>query len=319
MAQLSTVLAGIAWDPHIRGALTVVVAVAILMGSIYLLLGTNLGARLGLLVALAGLSGWMVILTTIWVIAPPGIGPRGDNPTWVPIEIYVNGPEDPRTEEAALLPQPEDFPSADEILASNPELATDFPNGFVLSDLQSSHAEVLEPYLEELELNGWSLVSSSAAGETQAAADVALVESGFFSGPTDYKKLNTFEYGGKPKRTDTCPNAIGGDFLPDDPICRVRHKIQTALQFQHPPHYAIVQVQQVVPQEARPGEAPPLPTVDPDAPVVSVVMVRDLGSERVIPLLYLVISLSLFIFFVLVLHYREKTLNKNLEAAAEGV
>jgi hypothetical protein len=318
MALLSTIYAGIAWDPHIRGALTVVVGVAILLGSIYLLLGTNMGARLGLLVSLAGLAGWMVILTLIWVIAPPGIGPRGDNATWVPVEIFVDGPESPRTEQADLLPQPQDLPTADQILADNPDLATEFPSGFVLSDLQSTNPDLLEPYLEDVELNGWSLVASSAAGETQASADVALIESGFFSAPTDYKKLNTFEYGGKPARTDTCPDAVGGSFLPDEPLCRAWHKVRTALQLRHPPHYAIVQVQQVIPQEARPGEAPPLPTVDPDAPVVSVVMVRDLGSTRFVPFLYLVISLSLFIFFVLVLHYREKTLDKNLEAAAEG-
>ena len=41
-------LAGIAWDPQIRGFLAVLVGVVVLMGSVYLLLGTNLGARLGL-------------------------------------------------------------------------------------------------------------------------------------------------------------------------------------------------------------------------------------------------------------------------------
>jgi hypothetical protein len=74
-------------------------------------------------------------------------------------------------------------------------------------------------------------------------------------------------------------------------------------------------VQQVIPQEARAGEPPPLPVVDPDTPVISVVLVRDLGFVRLIPFLYFVISLSLFVFFVLVLHYRDKTLMRNREAA----
>ena len=38
------------------------------MGSIYLLLATNIGARLGLLVVLAGLFGWLSILTLTWWI-----------------------------------------------------------------------------------------------------------------------------------------------------------------------------------------------------------------------------------------------------------
>ena len=36
-------LAGIAWDPQLRGFLAVAVGVVVLMGSVYLLLGTNLG------------------------------------------------------------------------------------------------------------------------------------------------------------------------------------------------------------------------------------------------------------------------------------
>jgi hypothetical protein len=315
-SELATTFAGIAWDPHLRGALAVITAVAILCGSVYLLLGTNLGARLGLLVALAGLAGFMVIITLLWWIAPPGIGPKGDSPSWTAVEVFVNdGTQVARTEVADGLPAPEDFPTEDQILAENPDLATDFPNGFTLSDLQGSHPEVVEQYLEELELNGWSVVSTSSAGEAQAAADAALVNAGFFSAATEYKKLNAFDYGGKPSRLDDCPDAEGGSFFPSDPICRVTHWARNTLTFSHPPHYQIVQVQQVVPQEARAGEPPPIPEVDPNAPVISVVLVRDLGFVRLIPFLYFVISLTLFIFFVTVLHYRDKTLMRNREEA----
>lgn len=318
MPLLASLYAGIAWDPHFRGALAVFVGVVVLCGSVYLLLGTNLGARLGLLVSFAGLAGWMVILTLVWWMVPPGIGPKGPGPSWKPIEIYVNGPEAPATESVALLPQPQDFATPDRILAENPELATEFPNGFVLSDLAGSDPELAQRYLDELDMQGWTIMSTSTGGEAQAAADVALVNSGFFSGPTDYKKLDIFEFGGKPRRTDTCPGAEGGSFLPDEPLCRVWHKIRTSLMLTHPTHYAVVQVQQVVPQAARPGEAPPLPRVDPDAPVVSVVLVRDLGNERMIPFLYFVISLAMFVFFVLVLHYRDKTLLRNRQEATTG-
>ena len=50
--------------------------------------------------------------------------------------------------------------------------------------------------------------------------------------------------------------------------------------FQHPTHYAVVQVQPVVEVEAVPGEAPPPPVIDEDAPVISVVIVRNLGDKR---------------------------------------
>jgi hypothetical protein len=66
---------------------------------------------------------------------------------------------------------------------------------------------------------------------------------------------------------------------------------------------------------AVPGEAPPLPEVDTNAPVISVVMLRDLGNVRFIPFLYFVISLALFVLFAWILHSRDKTLQKNKAAA----
>ena len=57
MSLFSSILA-INWEPELRGLLTVVIAVAVLNGSVYLIMATNLGARLGFLVALSGLAGW---------------------------------------------------------------------------------------------------------------------------------------------------------------------------------------------------------------------------------------------------------------------
>ncbi|MFM8390047.1 MAG: hypothetical protein ACKOA5_12450, partial [Actinomycetota bacterium] len=79
--MLSTLLA-VGWEPEIRGALTVIIGVVALMGSVYLILGTNMGARLGLLVALAGLFGWMATMGAIWWTY--GIGLKGREPTWKP-------------------------------------------------------------------------------------------------------------------------------------------------------------------------------------------------------------------------------------------
>jgi hypothetical protein len=58
--------------------------------------------------------------------------------------------------------------------------------------------------------------------------------------------------------------------------------------------------------------------VDPTEPVISVVLVRDLGGVRFIPFLYFVISLSLFVLFAWILHNRDKTLMKNKALAQEA-
>lgn len=68
------------WMPELRGILVVLIMVFTLMGSVYLILGTNIGARLGFLVAFAGLAGWMFIMGAIWWAY--GIGLKGPEPSW---------------------------------------------------------------------------------------------------------------------------------------------------------------------------------------------------------------------------------------------
>ena len=83
--QFLHIVAGIGWDPEIRGALTVLVGSLVLFGSVWLILNTNLGNRLGTLIALAGFFGWMLVMGIVWWIY--GIGLTGDSPTWEPKEI----------------------------------------------------------------------------------------------------------------------------------------------------------------------------------------------------------------------------------------
>ena len=83
--QLLHIVAGIGWEPEIRGALTVLVGSLVLFGSVWLILNTNLGNRLGTLIALAGFFGWMLVMGIVWWIY--GIGLAGDSPTWQPKEI----------------------------------------------------------------------------------------------------------------------------------------------------------------------------------------------------------------------------------------
>lgn len=114
---LATVLAyDFSWDPEIRAILVVALSVVVLPGSIYLILGTNLGSRLGFLVAMAGLSGWMVILGIIWTVY--GIGYVGRSPTWVPIEAVVSDERDQL--DAALTEAAHDLSGWNELAADDP-------------------------------------------------------------------------------------------------------------------------------------------------------------------------------------------------------
>jgi hypothetical protein len=83
--MLHPVLAALSWDPQIKGALIVLTAVLILCGSVYLILSTNTGARLGFLLAAAGLAGWMAVMSIVWTVY--GIGLKGKDPHWVVLSV----------------------------------------------------------------------------------------------------------------------------------------------------------------------------------------------------------------------------------------
>lgn len=99
-----TALLSLAWEPELRGILTVIIGVVVLCGSVYLLLGTNLGFRLGFLVAFAGLFGWMASMGAIWWAY--GIGLQGRLPTWEPAQPFTIVREAGRLDEAGALDSP---------------------------------------------------------------------------------------------------------------------------------------------------------------------------------------------------------------------
>lgn len=320
--QTLHIIAGLGWDPAIRGILSVLTGVVVLMGSVWLLLATNTGARLGMLLSLAGLAGWMTILTLLWWIQPPGIGPRGGNePKWVPVEIVVEGDDPARTAEFNTLLPPDALPTAVEIVEQHPELAAQVPKSPVLSDIAGATATLSDGSTlygkrlvpQRTDNGGWRVLPTSEAGEAQTAADTALVESGFFKDATEYKKLNAFQKGGNPTREDDCPDSEidPQGFIPSDAACRFVSRVKKTFRLSHPPNYAVVQVQPVVAQTAKPGEPPPTPRVDESQPVVSVVLLRDQGNVRLKPFVFFVISASLFAFFCMLLHFRDKTAWKN--------
>ena len=76
------------WDPTIIGILAPLAGIFLFCGSVYLLLSTNLGARLGFLVAASALSGFMVLLSTLWLTTnTPLESPKGRAASWRVVEV----------------------------------------------------------------------------------------------------------------------------------------------------------------------------------------------------------------------------------------
>lgn len=299
--QTLNLIAGIAFDPTIRGILAVGVGVVVLMGSVYLLLATNTGNRLGFLLALTGLFGWMAIMGSIWWIY--GIGMQGAAPSWEVVEYNAGDVDQAVTSkvtELELSDLPQDDDGVDyEAMAT---LAEEDPEGFL---------ELNERFQEDS--NGWRWLPASdgSRGEAEATVADALPECATcnfgIEGPADYLVLGAFEVGGK-------------DGLPAEPNRwdRIRTKFTQAVTLKNPKHYAVIQVQKVVEQEPVPGQAPPTPEADPAEPVISVVMLRDIGDRRFPSAMITIGSLLIFALLCWVLHQRERILDANL-AHAEAV
>jgi hypothetical protein len=81
--MLSTLLA-VSWQPEIRGVVVVVLMVIVLIGGSYLVVGTNVGARLGFLIVMSALFGWMTVMAAVWWTY--GIGLKGPEPSWKPAD-----------------------------------------------------------------------------------------------------------------------------------------------------------------------------------------------------------------------------------------
>ncbi len=261
---------GLNFGVFMRGLLVVGIGVAVLMGSVYVLLATNSGFRTGLFLALTGLFGWMFIMGAIWWIY--GIGYQGRLPSWKVIEMNRGDLTAAEFEEAAELGQG---------LLTLEEGATTPTDGLV-NAFTEAEASAVPP-----EVSGWTgmLASNRSRGEAQAAVDAFLLaEQEFEAGA--YVPVAAFETGGKDKRDpdDVCKPRIPG--LNDDwsgCAARVWHRIKIALTPRHPPHYAAILVQAATPQSlnVRPGEAPPAKVIDESQPLYTIIMQRDLGSKRV--------------------------------------
>lgn len=177
--MLSALLA-VNFQPTIRGIVVVLIMFIALIGSSYLILGTNVGARLGFLITAAALAGWMMSMAFIWAVY--GIGLKGKEPSWkpaAPITIIKDGSFLDRAE---VVNAPIDLDGLDATAA----------------------AEKVSSSLIE---DGWTILDEADPRRGQAVAagdDILQVQSGEFE-PGTYVAVNVYDKGGEryPKINET--------------------------------------------------------------------------------------------------------------------
>jgi hypothetical protein len=331
---MSGLLAAVNWaaldfDVNIRGILVVLTGVVVLMGSVWLMLGTNTGNRLSTLITISALFGWMTIMGLIWWIY--GIGWVGASPTWrlldtnradltqssvqlatrLPNEVVTSGksPYQLLVEEdspLAAVAKKEYTSDLDPALINGLEPAEQakrradwkLRNELVtLSEIKAIAPNLIKEWQADgtINLGGWRLMTPAQGGEAIATASNDLVLEGLFTTVGEFKVLDAYDKGGKPRRPDN-PNRWD----------RISTWVGNSVRIKHPPRYAIVQVQQVVKQEPEPGEAPPRPQPDDETPIISVIMERNLGNRRFKPAMVTFASAILFGVSAYMLHERDK-------------
>ena len=322
-----TLLAAIAFDPTIRGVLVVMVAVAALVGGVYLLLATNIGIRNGFLIAMGALTGWCFSMGLFWTIY--GIGMVGAVPTWTAKEINFDRNASTITEHVDKLPSTDpkatEVRSASDLLEQfeqeNPEVRAQIEategEGFVPKSL--TQVVTLVPELKtdlDDELGGWRILSESDSrrGEAAASADAAMTAAEVFGSGTassDYTIKDVFFYGGKAAAE---PETVEGE---RGLVQQVWNRIETTLQVKNPTLYGAVTLQKNVEVVVPPGEAPPPAQIDTAASTITVVLERNLGNKRVIPALFTLFSGLLFGVFCWMLHTRDRRASE-MRAAWDG-
>jgi hypothetical protein len=283
--SLAPTLAGIAWDPQVRNILAFALGVTVLMGSVYLLLATNVATRLGFLLVLTGFFGWMIIHGTIWWIYPPGQGPTGRIPAWQVQEI-VYGNLDQSNNPKVRLIQPENLPTYKS-----------------MAEFEEPEAKKVTAEQGKARLGPWRVLGGAEAtkGEAQAALDTVLA-TGTIPGledPTTRVYTYAFGTGGKPERQ--------GDSVWD----RITNRVTNTLRIKNPPHYTVVQFQPAVKTVSEPGKAPPPPAPDPKAQVISAVLIRNIGQRRVPAALLTIGSGLIFGVLCAMLHRRDRRVAEN--------
>jgi len=270
-------LAALAWDPQIRGALIVLTAILILPGSVYLLLATNVGAKVGFLLAAAGLTGWMATMGWVWVVY--GIGLKGDPPTWKPQEIVPG-----KLAERGTTPEAADFPKGWR------ELKT---GDAILGDAAAAADKALIPA---------DTTTESANTAPPAVAPV-------FDDTQHFVHVGGYDKGGENfwiPGGGLASESIKGNFG-TNPLDKIWERLKRG-PF-HSPHYAVIQVQPVKDPKAVKLEA------DPTKPVYNVVMIRNQGFLRK-PSFLIAIGMSIiFAIIVNALHRRDKEIMAARRAA----
>jgi len=276
MALAAILFESLEWDPGVIGVITVAIGVLVLCGSVYLLLATNAGSRLGFLLAFTGLAAWMLLMGIIWWVY--AIGLIGDDPAWETEEILVG----------------------DQIVFAEIEDVRELPTAPAGESFTAPDDWVVLPDGDEARAEAKAVADEAVTADPSLAAlyEANAIAPGDTLTTDDYVVARAFETGG-----ERWPAPFGYDGKPFGWFHRPRHLV-LQLQFAEPA------------PEVDLNAAPPAREPDPNAELISVVMTRDLGNRRLPPAMVTIASGLAFALGAWLLHRRDQAIWAREGAAA---
>jgi len=283
------VMAAVTWDPFIRGTLILLLFIVLLPGSIFFVLSTDTGIRLGFLLAMAGLTGMVCLLSTLWMPLASTADVGRPN-TWKPLEI-VTGDFAHQVTVAGAKSFPADNLRA--VKAPRKKL----PDKHWYWPVQSCSD------------SGWHTIDPSLISDPESEGDKVLAPSSSEGGKTPPALTTPFSSASDYVYVDGYTSGQDGGCL----LSINQHKVYLPLA--RGAHYVILRVQPALPTLTL-GGAPAPPQPDTSKAFTYVIMVRNLGSVRQPQALLAISSGIIFLVICYVLHTRDKAIEADAAEAA---
>ena len=273
MHTLATLLAEFSWDPQVRGIVIVLASIIILPGSVFLIMGTNVGARMGFMVAIAGLSGFCMLLGILWSFNAGGI--VGRSPSWKAAELAIGPPGAAISEGTEGLPMKIGDPPTNgwrELPPGDP----------IRGDATAAADKMLAP-------------DNSEAPEGQEKAPPAFQPP--FSAPDDYVQVAAYQQGGRD--AGVWFKIRNHRFYKQGPWYNPIGWFRT------PANRVVITVQKTAPKLNEEDLAEE-PKPDLSAQPQTLVLLRDRGSMRFPAVMFTLFWLVVFAVVSWSLHHRDK-------------
>ena len=273
LAALAPVLAKFSWDPQVRGMVIVLLALMVLPGSVFLITSTNVGARLGFLITVAGLSGFCMLLGILWTFNAGGL--VGRTPSWKAAELAIGPPGASISEGTDGLP----MKVGDEPTNGWRELPAGDP---VRGDATAAADKILAP-------------DNSKVPEGQTRKPPAFQPP--FSSSTAYVQLDGYQKGGSD--VGVWFKIRNHRFFKQGPVWN------PVGWFRAPANRVVITVQKVAPK-LNATDLTEKPVPDQSTPPQTLVLLRDRGSMRFPPAMFAVFWFLVFAVTTWSLHQRDK-------------